>query len=82
VTGQPTLISSGIVGEIPPISTIQGFENSNTDQISSLQQQVATITDQANSQADLLRSQFTASEGQIAVYQSLQQQLAGFFKGA
>ncbi len=82
VTGAPTLISSGIVGNIPRISILQGYENSNTDRIASLQQQVATITDQANSQADLLRSQFTATEGQLAVYQSLQSQLAGFFKSA
>ncbi len=80
VTGAPTLIAHGVVGEIPKISTIQGFENSNNDHISSLQQQIQQITDSANAQADLLRSQFTATEGQLAVYQSLQSQLAGFFK--
>ena len=30
----------------------------------------------------MLRAEFTATEGQLAVYQSLQSQLAGFFKGA
>jgi len=80
VTGAPTLIAHGVVGEIPKISVIQGFENSNNDHITSLQQQVKQITDSANAQADLLRSQFTATEGQLAVYQSLQSQLAGFFK--
>lgn len=80
VTGAPTLIAHGVVGEIPKISVLQGFENSNNDHITSLQQQVKQITDSANAQADLLRSQFTATEGQLAVYQSLQSQLAGFFK--
>lgn len=80
VTGAPTLISHGVVGDIPKISVLQGFENSNNDHITSLQQQVAQITDSANAQADLLRSQFTATEGQLAVYQSLQSQLASFFK--
>jgi len=82
VTGAPTLISHGVVGEIPKISVLQGFENSNTDHITSLQQQVKQISDSANSQADLLRAQFTATEGQLAVYQSLQSQLASFFKSA
>jgi len=80
VTGAPTIVDSGVVGTIPIISTIQGFENANNDHITSLQAQVKQITDSANSQADLLRSQFTATEGQLAVYQSLQSQLAGFFK--
>lgn len=79
VTGAPTILDSGVVGDVPPISTIQGFENANNDHITSLQAQVKQITDSANSQADLLRSQFTATEGQLAVYQSLQSQLASFF---
>jgi len=82
VTGAPTLIAHGVVGEIPKISVLQGFENSNTDHITSIQQQIQQITDSANAQADLLRAQFTATEGQLAVYQSLQSQLAGFFKSA
>jgi flagellar capping protein FliD len=80
VTGQPTTLTSGLVGTIPSISLMQGFENSNSDQISSLQKQVQLITDQANQYADSLRQQFSASEQQIAQYQSLQSQLAGFFK--
>ncbi|MDQ2681371.1 MAG: flagellar filament capping protein FliD [Candidatus Eremiobacteraeota bacterium] len=83
VTGLPTTLSTGLVGFLPVGSTsiIQGFENQNTALLASLQEQVKQNTDNANSQADSLRKQFVATEGQLAVYQSLQQQLAGFFKG-
>jgi len=40
------------------------------------------ITQNANQQADALRQQFVSVEGQLAVFQSLQQSLAGFFKQA
>ncbi|MDE2482979.1 MAG: flagellar filament capping protein FliD [bacterium] len=84
VTGLPTLLNSGLVGVLPAGSTaiIQGFENTNTDSITSIQDQIKQVTDTANQQADMLRAEFTATEGQLAVYQSLQSQLAGFFKGA
>lgn len=83
VTGLPTLLNSGVVGELPVGGTaiIQGFENTNTDRITSITNQIQQITDNANMQADQLRTEFTATEGQLAVYQSLQSQLAGFFKG-
>jgi len=68
------------MGAFVRASYFYDFENANNDHITSLQAQVKQITDSANSQADLLRSQFTATEGQLAVYQSLQSQLAGFFK--
>ena len=80
VTGQPTTLSVGLVGTIPQTSILQGYENSNSNQITSLQQQVKLVTDSANQYADQLRQQFTSYEGQIAQYQSLQSQLAGFFK--
>ncbi len=83
VTGLPTLLNSGIVGSLPNagVAIIQGFENTNTDRIATLSSQIQQITDNANSQADQLRTEFTATEGQLAVYQSLQQQLSGFFSG-
>lgn len=76
VTGAPTLLDSGPVGQVPTISIIQNFENANTDQISNYQQQVQQITDSANQQANNLRSQFVASEALIAQLQAEQQQLA------
>ncbi len=81
VTGLPTLLTNGIVGEMPDggVAIVQGFENTNTDRISSLTAQIQQITDNANMQADQLRTEFTSTEGQLAVYQSLQQQLSGFF---
>jgi flagellar hook-associated protein 2 len=83
VTGLPTLLNSGTVGDLPVGGTaiIQGFENTNNDMISTLTDQIQRITDSANMQADQLRQEFTATEGQLAVYQSLQSQLAGFFRG-
>jgi flagellar hook-associated protein 2 len=83
VTGLPTLLNTGVVGTLPVGGTaiIQGFENTNNDQISTLTDRIQQITDSANAQADQLRTEFTATEGQLAVYQSMQSQLAGFFKG-
>lgn len=80
VTGFPTLLNSGTVGTIPTVSIIQSFENTNTANITTLQQQVQQITDNANQQANMLRQQFVSTESQLAGYQALQSQLAGFFK--
>lgn len=80
LTGAPTLLFNGPVGTIPTTSIIQGFENADNSNISSLQDQIKRITDAANMQADSLRQQFTATEGTLAVYQSLQSSLSGFFK--
>ena len=81
VTGLPTQTATGLIGNIPTLSLLQGFENANSDQISSIQQQVAQITDNANQQADALRAEFVQTEGTIAQYQALQQQLGSFFGG-
>ncbi len=83
VTGLPSLLQNGVVGTLPSGGTaiIQGFENTNNDQIATLTDRIQQITDSANMQADQLRQEFTATEGQLAVYQSLQSQLSGFFKG-
>lgn len=80
LTGAPTLLANGSVGTIPATSIMQGFENANDSTISSIQDQVKRITDAANMQADSLRREFTATEGTLAQYQSLQSQLSGFFK--
>lgn len=80
VTGLPTMLSSGLAGSIPTVSIMQDFENSNSDQIKSIQQQIALVTQNANQQADSLRQQFVSVEGQLAEFQSLQQSLSGFFK--
>ena len=82
VTGLPTLLSGGIAGSIPQTSLLQNFENSITSQIQTIQQQVNNITGEANLQADLLRSEYAASESLISGYQSLQSQLGSFFKSS
>lgn len=84
VTGLPTLLNNGLVGQLPARGTalIAGFEQTNTDAITSIGEQIQLITDNANSQADQLRKSFVASEAQLAQLQSLQQQLAGFFKSS
>lgn len=80
VTGLPTQTATGLLGTIPTVSLIQGFENSNTSEISSIQQQIQMIRDNANQQADALRAEFVDTETQLAGFQSLQQQLSSFFK--
>jgi len=82
VTGVPTNVASGLLGQIPNVSLIQGFENANTDQIGSIQQQIQLIQTNANQQADQLRAEFVSTESQLAGYQSLQTQLASFFKSS
>ena len=76
VTGAPTLLNSGPVGNIPTVSLLQNFENNNTNTIQNVQQQIKQITNNANQQANNLRSQFVASETLISALQSEQQQLA------
>lgn len=82
VTGAPTLLNAGSVGTIPTVSIVQAFENTNTANITSIQEQVQQITDSANLQADGLRAEFVQTESQLAGYQGLQSQLAGFFKSS
>ncbi|MDQ2865179.1 MAG: flagellar filament capping protein FliD [Candidatus Eremiobacteraeota bacterium] len=82
VTGFPTLLSTGTVGQVPTTSLMQNYENSITAEISSAQEQITQITDDANLQADGLRAQFVGTETTIAGLQSEQSQLAGFFKSS
>jgi flagellar hook-associated protein 2 len=72
VTGQPTSLITGLVGTIPKVSLLQSDENTATSQITNLNQSIKNVTDKANAQADLLRSQATASEALVAKYQSEQ----------
>jgi flagellar hook-associated protein 2 len=76
VTGAPTILDSGVVGNVPAVSIMSNYENTNTDSISNLQQQIQQLTDNANSQANILRAQFTASEAAISELQSEQSELA------
>jgi flagellar capping protein FliD len=64
------------VGKVPPTSLFASLSNQTNDQISSLQQQIKLVTDQANLQADRLRAEFVSSEGAIAVLQSQQSALS------
>lgn len=82
VTGLPTQTQTGLLGSIPTVSLIQGFENANSAQITSIQQQIDQITNNANMQADQLRAEFVQTESTLAGYQALQQQLGSFFKSA
>jgi flagellar hook-associated protein 2 len=75
-TGLPTQLKGGLDGTVPTQSLFSTIEEGNTNIISSLQEQIQTVTDQANAQADRLRAQFTASEGQIAQLQSEQSSLS------
>jgi len=84
VTGLPTLLNSGVVGQIQAggVGLIQGFETANTDSITSIESQIQQITDNANQQANTLRQGFVSTEATLAQYQALQSQLAGFFKSS
>jgi flagellar hook-associated protein 2 len=81
VTGLPTQLKSGAAGTLPPQSLISELTNTTHDQINSLQQQIALITDQANTQANQLRAEFTASESQIAQLQAVQGSLGSLTGG-
>jgi flagellar capping protein FliD len=82
VTGLPTQTATGFVGTIPSVSILQGFENSNSSQVTSIQQQIQQIRDNANQQADALRAEFVNTETQLSGFQALQTQLSSFFKSS
>jgi flagellar hook-associated protein 2 len=75
VSGLSTQLTGGLAGKPPPTSLFASLSNQTNDQISSLQQQIKLVTDQANLQADRLRAEFVSSEGAIAVLQSQQSSL-------
>jgi flagellar hook-associated protein 2 len=76
VSGLSTQITGGLVGKVPPTSLFASLSNQTNDQISSLQQQIKLVTDQANLQADRLRAEFVSSEGAVALLQSQQGSLS------
>ena len=76
VSGLPTQLSGALAGKIPTQSLFSTLSSTTNDQISSLQQQIKLVTDQANLQADRLRQEFVNSETQVAQLQSLQSSLS------
>ncbi|MDB5040420.1 MAG: flagellar hook protein [Candidatus Eremiobacteraeota bacterium] len=74
-TGLPTQLTGGLAGKIPVHSLFSTLTDAKNNQITSLQQQIQLVTDQANLQANTLRAQFTASETLIAQLQSVQSSL-------
>ncbi len=75
VSGLPTQLTGSIAGTIPAQSLFSTLSTENSDEVSSLQQQIALVTDQANQQANMLRAEFANSETQIAELQSMQSSL-------
>jgi flagellar hook-associated protein 2 len=74
-TGLPTQLTGGLAGKIPLHSLISTLMDATSNRITSLQQQIQLVTDQANLQANALRAQFIASESLIAKLQSVQSSL-------
>jgi flagellar hook-associated protein 2 len=75
VSGLPTQLTGALAGKIPAQPLFSVLSSSTNDQITSLQQQIQLVTDQANMQADRLRQEFVSAEGTIASLQSLQSSL-------
>ena len=75
VSGLPTQLTGSLAGKIPAQSLFSTLSSETNDQITSLQQQIKLVTDQANLQADELRAEFVNSETQIAQLQSMQSSL-------
>ena len=78
VTGTPTSLgpNNPFLAQVPDTSLLQSIETSNSNQIDSINQQIAIINDEATSQANQLRAQFTASETLIAQLQQEQASLS------
>ena len=75
VTGLSTQLTGALAGTGSTTSLFKTLNDETTNQITSLQQQIQLVTDQANLQADRLRQEFVASETQIASLQALQSSL-------
>ncbi len=75
LSGLPTQLTGTLAGKIPVNPLFTSLSSQTTDQISSLQQQIQLVTDQANLQADRLRKEFVNSEAAIAQLQSMQASL-------
>jgi flagellar hook-associated protein 2 len=75
VSGLSTQLTGALAGKGTTQSLFKTLSNETSNQITSLQQQIQLVTDQANLQADMLRKEFTDSEAQIAQLQSMQSSL-------
>ncbi len=75
VSGLSTQLTGAITGKVPTHSLFATLSNQTSSQISSFQDQIKLITDQANLQADRLRKEFVGAESRIAQLQSLQSSL-------
>lgn len=72
-TGSPTLLNDSVVGSTTSgYSILLNIEQNNTDSITSLNTQIKLINAEATFQANSLRTQYSASESQIAELQALQ----------
>ena len=80
VSGLSTQLTGGLAGTAPTTSLFASMSSQTNDQITSLQQQIKLVTDQANLQADRLRAEFVSSEGMIAQLQSEQSSLGALTK--
>jgi flagellar capping protein FliD len=77
VDGLTTFLNNSVITPASLANVLlTGITDSNNQQIDSLQQQITLINNEATQQADQLRSQFSASESQIAELQALQGQIA------
>ena len=76
VTGTPTILNAGPVGTIPSVSILQNYENTNTDSITSLQQQITSSLTTRINRPTRFAAQFVASESLISELQSEQSELA------
>jgi flagellar hook-associated protein 2 len=77
VDGLATFLKGSVITPASLTSVLlTSITDSNNQQIDSLEQQIALINQEATSQADSLRQQFSASEAQIAQLQSLQSQIS------
>jgi flagellar hook-associated protein 2 len=75
VSGLPTQLTGSLAGKIPAQPLFKTLTSTTSDQITSLQQQIQLVTDQANLQADRLRAEFVNSESLIAGLQAEQSSL-------
>ena len=80
VSGLPTQLTGALAGKIPAQPLFKTLTSTTSDQITSLQQQIKLVTDQANLQADRLRAEFVNSEAMIAGLQSMQSSLGALTK--
>jgi len=80
VTGLPTLLNSGPVGNIPDHSILGNFEDNINTRIASAQQQAQQLTDTTNQQIANLQQELVNADVAVSQENSTLNALAGFFK--